>query len=384
MWYTMKKIEVEIMKNKRLLKTVSSLLIIVLLLTLFPTYADAAKKKSKGYLLLVENENGTWTNYSGVSTIKKVDGTICVNPQKVSNYLGLKYTQVSELKFTIANEKKKSSFTLGSNKYKFFDGKKTVNRTSKVKITGKVHYSDFNGLVKGYKYFKGTDAPEYKKLGYTGVLCISKYGKVTKLPSTNKIVDTDGNKVFGNKDNVTTNGYIKLEGVEIPALEKFNKTDITKDTWTNKAIVKAVDELGDVLGSKIAKAEHDEEYSSIIVQGTVVTFYIGSFSAPQLTMTKDEDNNAYKITLNASLSYSDKVDNKVGIDAMRTALKAMCAMIVSGDDVNSLYDVIYQSAENDSNYKGINDNSYITVNGFKIKYKLDKVNQSVNYYIKAK
>lgn len=102
--------------------------------------------------------------------------------------LDITYKKTTSKSFTIQNGRKVNTYTKGTTSYKYNDGSKTVTKKaayqpyiSKVYSANMVEYASLWTLV-NVKAFRDTKAGDYQDLGYKGVICYSKYHKITELP----------------------------------------------------------------------------------------------------------------------------------------------------------------------------------------------------------
>lgn len=367
--------------------------------------------KDKGYLVLVQNENG-WVAYENMACTSPKNN-IMIRAYSVSKILGLSYKN-SDKNFTIANGKKKLTFTKNSTKYKYYDGIKTVNKTATYKsysskAFGKavnlVHYSIFNSLSVYTQYYAGSKATDYKVLGYKGIICFSTIGKITNIPNINKVVDTNGNKLEndtnnngnnnGNSNgnsNVGYDGSVTIGGVQIPKLPGFSDAyDDSTGHWGND--VKGDTPLEDAIKEFSAQmkkdiiALNDDDNSGIdssikVSDNTIIAQIDGDSTQSVLRLSKSNDNGTpiYEIYVNVRLKFNSEWSLD-GIDytpIYRDVLKLYSYCITNNG--NSLYQNIYNHAEIDSSI--ISKTSWKTIDNYQIKYRAE--NGALIYSIKAK
>lgn len=160
----------------------------MLLPTAFPINVAKALAKTNVYLVLIEEKDGTWSSYEDYAEVKSTE-KLMVKASDIAKAIGIKYKKMDAKKFTISNGKKVNTYTLGSVKYKYSNSSTTVTKKasykpylSEVYKTNMVGYNTLNTLV-NVKYYSKAEAGDYqKKLGYQGVICFSKYNKITELP----------------------------------------------------------------------------------------------------------------------------------------------------------------------------------------------------------
>ncbi len=178
-----------IRKSKKAAVILMAFLMAMALLTVArPINLAAASAKSNIYLVLVEEKDGTWCSYDDYVEVISAD-KLMVRAFDLAEAIGVQYKKTSAKNFTISNDKKVNTYTLGSSKYKYLNNGKSATKVATYKAflsdtyhTNMVDYNTLKTLV-NVKYFKETEAKDYyKKLKYQGVICFSKYNKITALP----------------------------------------------------------------------------------------------------------------------------------------------------------------------------------------------------------
>ena len=216
----------------------SFLLVLTLIISCVPARRVKAVDAGKGYLVLVQNSNLSWTAYENMVVEKSEYPMIKV--ASICKALGFEYIKTSDEKFKIVDGKKYSSFT----KYKrTFNCNKGVyymetapdmpegidaNSTEEYKL----HYFALNQLV-NIKYFEGTN-------DYSGIIAYSKYRPVEKLPYLNLVYDgnaTDTEKINDGRFGIVTliqrkdhSWYYKRNLIEISPKGNYM---ISADTISN-------------------------------------------------------------------------------------------------------------------------------------------------------
>ena len=176
------------MENKKL-KTIATLFLAIIIIlmqtTIIQNPAEAAA--SNGYLVLVEDKDGTWTSYKNYVEVSPKN-KLMVKASSLSKAIGMKYKKTSSKKFYVANGKSQNIYTLGKINYTYSNGTKTLTKksdtqpyTSKIFKANMISYKSLNTLIYTDCY-QGTAAGTYQDAGYDGVLCFSKYNAINKLP----------------------------------------------------------------------------------------------------------------------------------------------------------------------------------------------------------
>lgn len=175
-------------------KVILSLISVFLLLsgTLLPAALPATPAKAatevKRYLVLAEEKDGTWSTYDNFITVKSND-KLMVKASAIAKAIGIKYKKKDTKSFTLSNVKKVNTYTKGTVVYKYNNGSKSVIKKSLYKPytsdTYKANMIEYNTLstLVNVKYYSGAEAGDYNnKWNYQGVLCFSKYNKISALP----------------------------------------------------------------------------------------------------------------------------------------------------------------------------------------------------------
>lgn len=183
---------------KSILKKTSVLFLAVILCITGLNYkhvkAVAAEKK---YLVIVEQENGTWKSYSNLIE-ESENGKLMIKAKAGAKALGLTYVN-NKKDFVIKTANKQNTYIKNSKVFIYKSGSKSVEKTaSNIAYTSKtskcnlVSISSLSTLV-NYKYFGAAKA---KKYGYSGIIAYSSYNKIpASIPSfdsgEDKVKNTD-------------------------------------------------------------------------------------------------------------------------------------------------------------------------------------------------
>lgn len=218
--------------------TLCMLLICIIILNIVFPFKTEASSKNNNYLVVVQNKDSSWTAYENLVE-KSPKGNLMVKAKLMSKALDFTYNNYGSETFTIqCGNYRYNTYTKGEQTFCFRSSSDFfVNRnvvftpyTSKESNYNMCHVSTLGTLV-NYKYYTGSEAKAYKIKGYTGVVCYSKYGQVTKVPSLYDIVNTKGDKFFFK--NTLTNQTNKNPGDN--EIDKYNDTKliIVGDSRTN-------------------------------------------------------------------------------------------------------------------------------------------------------
>jgi len=170
-------------------RLVAALLVIVMMgIVVLPALKAEAAANTNGYLILVEEKDGLWSSYENYVEVKSED-KLMVKAYALAKAVGIRYKKIDANNFTISNSKKVNTYTKGTTKYKYNNGAKSITKkaaykpyTSAVYNTNLVEYNSLATLI-NVKYYNESKAINYKAAGYKGVICFSKYHKITELPT---------------------------------------------------------------------------------------------------------------------------------------------------------------------------------------------------------
>lgn len=380
------------------------LLMVLSLIVSLMVVPNKVQAKDKGYLVVVQKENnGGWVAYENMACASP-EKNIMIQAYSMSKILGFSYKN-SDNNFTIANGKKKLTFTKNSTGYKYYDGSKTINKTATYKsysskAFGKavnlVHYATLGNLSVYTQYYSGSKAADYKVLGYKGIVCYSTIGKITSIPNINKVVDINGNKLendtsnYGNS-NFGYDGTITIGGVHIPKLDGFSDAyDDTTGHWGadvkgNTPLEDSIREYSAQMKKDIIALNDESNGGSTakisVSDNTILVEANGDSTLSAIRLYKT--NNGYEIYLSTALVYTD-YDKKMGnanyTKISNNALRLLCAIISSESE--TLYKAIYSEWEGNNDY-GINKTSYVDVGDCQVKYRTENGHAGI-YSIKAK
>lgn len=154
----------------------------------------AAAGSTGNYLVLIEQEDGSWKEYTNLIELSK-DGKLMVKAKAVSAALGVAYKNNSSGTFTLKRSSARyNTYTKNSKSFTYVNGSKSTGKTASYKAyTSASSKSNLCGAATlgtlvNYKYFGGTKAKAY---GYSGVVCYSTFKKIpADLPLSKYSVKT--------------------------------------------------------------------------------------------------------------------------------------------------------------------------------------------------
>jgi putative multiple sugar transport system substrate-binding protein len=268
------------------------LIVIVMIVGILPYCQKDAAAATKGYLMLVEENDGSWSEYGGCIEVN-AKNKLMVSASETAEKIGITYKKKNSNIFTISNGKKKITYTIDSAKYKYYNGSKTITKkaafksyVSMVNKTNLVEYSTLASLVY-VKLYSLEKANDYQKAGYSGVLCFSKYHKITGLPETGagqyigiSLPTKSGERWI--KDGATMKKILEAKGYtvdlqyaenDIPTQKTQIESMITKGAKV--LVIAAIDgsTLSDTLDTAAADGVKLISYDRLLVNTDAVSYY---------------------------------------------------------------------------------------------------------------
>lgn len=186
--------------------------IILYLITPLKVQAAEAEKK---YLVLVQNSNRSWTAYEDMiepSPQKK----LMIKAKPIAEALRFDYINFGDGEFIIQRgDFRYNSYERNSASYVFQSSSTlSVNKTA----SNVAYYSDKSGCnlchistlrtIINYRYFTGSEIADYRKAGYTSIVCYSRYQVIDEAPDIREVYDTEGDKFFSQDEPDTTDQII--------------------------------------------------------------------------------------------------------------------------------------------------------------------------------
>lgn len=212
------------------------ILLIMLTIIVLPTKSEAVTKENS-YLVLIHNRDNTWTAYENLIE-ESPEGSLMVKAKSISEALNYKYQILKNGNFTIQKSKFRNNvYERGNQDYLFQCSSSTriaktticAPYTSKKYGCNICHFSTLNTMLYS-KYYPALLAVDYKKAGYKGVICYSKYAIIADVPDINNVINAKGNKFFSNTDPVETEEHSDHKD-SVPHSD--NKLIIVGDSRTN-------------------------------------------------------------------------------------------------------------------------------------------------------
>ncbi len=182
------------MRSKRFLSFLLAFTIAIV--NLIPVnFAQGASKKTKNYLILVEQTAGHWVAYDNLVRLTP-DGNLMVPAELLAMALGYLYQENTTSVETVTISKTtsvKNTYTIGKKDYTYQNGKsKIVKKTASVAATkyNDLFYCHLSTLMtlSHVSYFSGDSIAKYKEYGdVDGVYCFSNVKKASSVPNYNKV-----------------------------------------------------------------------------------------------------------------------------------------------------------------------------------------------------
>jgi hypothetical protein len=178
-------------------------------------------------------------------------------------------------------------------------------------------------------------------------------------------------------EEVKTSETIKVAGINFPVLDSFNKKNISTNSWgDDNASIDAINAFNEYIPSVTG-----DPYTGLVDYGHKLTMSVLDSSSYNLSLSKDEDEKKYVITLYASLEQSAYADDDSIAKLNRDTLLMFCSLVSSTPQ--KMYSIIYDSFETDETH-GLSTETYKSFGDFQIKYSIASDKKSVSYYVKAK
>jgi hypothetical protein len=338
----------------------ATVLLVAIVISVSFFYFDNEKADASstgGYLVLVEQKDGTWKSYTKLIE-KSNKGKLMIKTSAGAKALGLSYKNKGNGTFTIKKSTTKyNTYTKNSKSYIYTNGsqntKKTAsniaytNKTSKINV---VSVGTLSSLLK-YKYFGASDAKAY---GYSGIICYSSNNIPISIPTATPKPTAKPTEKPSNGTTTT------IDGVKITSPEKFLPSD-TSGWGPAEDGLYALEEIVDGKAtdtSDLYIAENYIEYSHLGAGTDGVYLY--------------KTSSGYKLSISVDLQ-GDEIGK-----ANASIVKAMAYTISS--EASTLNNAIFESFTTDNTH-GINEDSYVTLGDCKIKVDLSQ-DGVVTYIIK--
>ncbi len=372
-------------------KWISLLLVTVISfisITAFPHSAHA-EEEYKPMLVLVQTASEKWTAYENLTCIPTKATSTYLKAETLCKILGFSCKRSSNT-FTISNGKKKLTYTLNSKKYKYYDGKTTVTRTSysNAYITDDafgdvslVECQTMRDLIYYRHFTEHINFTDFKKYGM--VLCFSKIKWPKALPNTSSIYDTN------KKPWTAYNKYpiVQIEPVDFPKLSSFAKGPLTdpdglwgSDVTGNTPFEDALNTYNKALLNTVLESSMEGpscDYAGIKVSDNAIIAEVNA-NATIVTLRLYKEVDHYEIYISSSLARPSTgyIDYS---EVLKSILHLYCKAISSTPD--QLYDAIYTTWQKGSSV--ISKASWTTVGDAKVKFRIDNKNAGV-FSVKAK
>ena len=229
---------------KKFKKYVCFLLVLAFITTpMLTTITTATEKPVPLYLVMIQSKNGTWKCYDNLA-FKNKNNQLVLNAKYTANKLGFQYKKIDNKKFQIVRSSNwytaytttKKTSTRNKNGVK-----KEYTLTQKPYFENSIPYvpvKAFSSLC-NYKYFSGDKLEAHVSMIYDGIICYSKYNKITEMPSLteddirkativgNSKYPKSSDKEFINKQSERAQEYINEGLVSVSVYKKMLNLDPT-------------------------------------------------------------------------------------------------------------------------------------------------------------
>lgn len=354
-------------KAKRIIAITLSTSLILSSNLLIPSKASALRGidvSKKQILVLVETSKDHWSGIqNAASPIASVNKPL-VSLSKLKKKLGYKIKTTKKTVIVSNTSKKKLTYTKDSKSYKYNKSKKNASIKTQYKgINGsaKTWLVDYKSLSYAYniKYStKSLSSLGYKN--YSGVLCISKFGKISSLPNSKKISNTS----------VTTTGSgVNILGVNFAKQSKFRSDLLKTKTWAN------FNSFYD-LGFKLIPYCPCGGDTTILPDDYLIGFSGAGTAIYDIELSKNLDKGYFELTISSNINA--KKPGKLDTAKMDFILASITS-IVDSKSVDTVYNTIIKDAAIDA---CISTKSFTTVGNTKIKCVIG--DGKITYLIKAK
>lgn len=333
-------------------KLIAIIFVISLCFTcLYQNATESYASKVDQYLVLVQQKNGTWKEYTDLIEAAE-SGNLMIKAKPFAKALGFAYIKNNDETFAIKKDAGNYN-TYTKNRKEFIH---TVDDTEKIMMAPGIAYtseiskynlcqvSTLNTLV-FYKFFSAAASDEYSD--YAGIICYSKYEEIpSELPQPKK-------KSTGEQSPTPSPepSSLSIEGVEFPVRDKFLSVDKSLSDWGSTAIIWS--ELEKAVDSKIIAS------TDLNIESKIIKF--SHLAADCDGIYLEQTKKGYK------LSISVKLEGSVIAEQNADIVKAMVATISSKP--SSVYQAIYESFTTDDAH-GINEDKYVTIGDCKIKVEI--------------
>lgn len=171
----------------------------------------AEEATNNNYLVLIQNEDNSWTAYNNLVE-KSSQGNIMVKAKATAKALNLTYTNYHNGKFSIKSDINRYNLYIknkGTYNYISSNSSTVEKKTICAPYTSKNGYNLCHmktlSTLSNFNYFNGLAVSDYQKKGYKGVVCYSKYNKITNVPSIDGVVNMRRPKLIIIGDSRTNN-----------------------------------------------------------------------------------------------------------------------------------------------------------------------------------
>ena len=345
--------------HKRVVAIILVILLCIMNISIYKNKAYA--NNSDNYLVLVEQKNGSWKEYTNIVELSDT-GYLMIKAKRIAKALGYTYTKNSNGTFDInKDEAIYNTYTKNDKEYLFSDGIEVLTKlspenayNSKLSKYNLCQVSTLKTLVY-YKSFDSTGIDEYSD--FDGIICFSKYKDIPESVPIVELKSTITPTPVAEIVDTTVN----IEGIEFPVRRDFLKKSKALSDWGGSGLIWS--ELESEVDSKIV------ESTNLDVASDKIEFTHLGLGSDGISLT--QANKGYNLTI------SVKLKGSIISDLNAQIVKAMITTISSKP--LEVYGAIYESFTTNETH-GINEDDYVVIGDCKLKVNMK--NGIVTYYIR--
>ena len=343
-------------------KLIAIILVLIFCIINMGTYKNNAyANNSDRYLVLVEQKNGSWKEYTNIVEVSD-SGHLMIKAKRIAKALGYTYDKNSNGTFDIKKDDSiYNSYIKNTNEYIYSDGIEEFTKlspenayTSKLSEYNLCQVSTLSTLV-FYKCFNNTGIQEYS--GYDGIICFSKYKDIPDTVPVIKLKPT----IIPTKAPESNETSVNIEEIEFPLRSGFLKSSKALSDWGGYGLIWT--DLEREVDGKII------ESTNLHIDSNKIEFTHLGLGSDGISLTKESK--GYNLAISVKLNGSIVADQNAQI------VKAMVATISSTP--SEVYKAIYESFTTNDTF-GINEEDYVAIGDCRIKVNMK--NGIVTYYIR--
>lgn len=316
---------------------------------------------SDRYLVLVEQKNGSWKEYTGIIELSD-NGYLMIKAKRIAKALGYTYNKNDNGTFEVKKENEiYNTYHKNDKEYIYSDGIEGITKLSPEKAYNS-KLSEYNlcqvstlGTLVYYKCFSSIGIADYSS--FDGIICFSKYKDIAESVPLIELKPA----IVHTKATESNETMVNIEGIEFPVRTEFLKKNKALSDWGGLALIWG--ELEHEVDSKII------ESTNLDVTSDKIEFTHLGLGSDGISLTKTSK--GYKLAISVKLKGSIVSDQNAQI------VKAMVTTISSKP--LEVYSSIFDSFTTNDTH-GINEDDYVAIGDCKLKVNMS--NGVVTYYIR--